>query len=208
MNEYRIRYSFIIPHKNNLALLERCIESIPLRDDVEVIVIDDNSIDSQKPYVLRDNVKIIYIDKVESKGAGRARNIGLTNAIGEWVLFPDSDDYYLDGFMDILDASITNNIDVVYFNCIHCDGETGNILPKLSFNKDFEDYNGSYSTVDAIKYHHNAPWTKMIRHEYIKRYRTCFEEVVNGNDIFFSMRVGFLTNNIEVVKKPLYASLY
>ena len=42
-------YSFIIPHKNCPDLLQRCVDSIPERDDVQVIVVDDNSDDSKKP---------------------------------------------------------------------------------------------------------------------------------------------------------------
>ena len=36
-------YSIIIPHKDIPDLLQRCLDSIPVRDDVEVIVVDDNS---------------------------------------------------------------------------------------------------------------------------------------------------------------------
>ena len=36
-------YSIIIPHKNIPKLLQRCLDSIPERDDVQVIIVDDNS---------------------------------------------------------------------------------------------------------------------------------------------------------------------
>jgi glycosyltransferase involved in cell wall biosynthesis len=42
-------YSFIIPHKNCPDLLQRCVDSIPDRDDVQVIVVDDNSDEGKKP---------------------------------------------------------------------------------------------------------------------------------------------------------------
>ena len=38
-----INYSVIIPHKNIPKLLQRCLDSIPVRDDLQVIVVDDNS---------------------------------------------------------------------------------------------------------------------------------------------------------------------
>ena len=38
-----INYSIIIPHKNSASLLQYCLNSIPIRDDVQVIVVDDNS---------------------------------------------------------------------------------------------------------------------------------------------------------------------
>ena len=36
-------YSIIIPHKNIPALLQRCLDSIPSREDIQIIVVDDNS---------------------------------------------------------------------------------------------------------------------------------------------------------------------
>ena len=41
--EIEINYSFIIPHRNVPHLLQRCIDSIPKRDDIQIIIVDDNS---------------------------------------------------------------------------------------------------------------------------------------------------------------------
>ena len=41
--EQIIKYSIIIPHKNSPDLLKRCLESIPDRTDIQVVVVDDNS---------------------------------------------------------------------------------------------------------------------------------------------------------------------
>lgn len=38
-----ILYSIIIPHKDIPCLLQRCLDSIPSRDDVQIIVADDDS---------------------------------------------------------------------------------------------------------------------------------------------------------------------
>ena len=38
-----VKYSIIIPHKNSPDLLKRCLESIPDRTDIQVVVVDDNS---------------------------------------------------------------------------------------------------------------------------------------------------------------------
>ena len=108
-----IKYSFVIPHKNAKALLQRCVNSIPLRSDVEIIIIDDNSKESQKPIIDCDRIKVVHLSRNESKGAGHARNVGLSLVTGEWVLFPDSDDYYVEGFLDVLDSINNNDIDIV-----------------------------------------------------------------------------------------------
>ena len=38
-----VKYSIIIPHYNNPELLMRCLKSIPVSEDIQVIVVDDNS---------------------------------------------------------------------------------------------------------------------------------------------------------------------
>ena len=94
MNNH-INYSIIIPHKNNLELLRRCLISIPNRTDIQRIVVDDCSAQSTVKELLKledNSTKIILT--TENKGAGYARNIGLKNAVGEWIVFADSDDTF------------------------------------------------------------------------------------------------------------------
>ena len=75
-----IYYSIIIPHHNIPNLLQRLLDSIPVRSDTEVIVIDDGSSEDvvkklkefEKSYL---NTRFIY--SKESKGGGAARNIGI-----------------------------------------------------------------------------------------------------------------------------------
>lgn len=73
-------YSIIIPHKNTPRLLERCLYSIPTWDEIQIIIIDDNSnsesVDfSHFPGNGRKNTEVLFTK--EGKGAGYARNIGL-----------------------------------------------------------------------------------------------------------------------------------
>lgn len=206
-NNSTICYSFIIPHKNTPLLLKRCVDSIPVRTDVQIIVVDDNSDEGKKPQLQREDVEIICLNALQSKGAGRSRNIGLQKAAGNWLLFPDCDDYYASGFLDILDTYKEKDVDVLYFNSEYRDGVSMESLPQLTFQKDFAEYDDSSYSKERIKFHHNVPWTKMVRRDYVIHNNILFEEVVNGNDILFSMLVGFCTNKIEVVKNALYIYL-
>ena len=199
-----INYSIIIPHKNCPELLKRCIDSIPEREDVQIIIVDDNSDADKKPSSKRENVEVVLLDSDQAKGAGRARNVGLELAKGKWLLFADADDYYNSGFLGVLDKYVNSNYDVVYFNFDFKDGKTGEDLPALRFKKYFDDYNGSRESRDQIKFHHNVPWTKMVCNDYVKQHSFLFEETLNGNDIMFSMMLGYFTDNIAVEKSPLY----
>ena len=71
-----ICFSFIIPHKNNPTLLQRCVNSIPSRDDIQIIIVDDNSdpkiVDWNALKFNASNLDIVFAK--ENKGAGYARN--------------------------------------------------------------------------------------------------------------------------------------
>lgn len=107
-----INYSIIIPHKNSAGLLQRCLDSIPQRDDIQIIIIDDNSLNIKK---LRDiEKKYSYVEMIytkEGRGAGYARNVGLKQIKGKWVLFADADDFYNKNAFSILDNYINSDND-------------------------------------------------------------------------------------------------
>ena len=85
-----INYTVIIPHYNIPDLLRRCLKSIPCREDVQVVVVDDRSSD-ENLIILKEmergfsNVQFVYLEK--NQGGGNARNVGLQYAIGTYVFF-------------------------------------------------------------------------------------------------------------------------
>lgn len=90
--------SVIIPLYNSEKYIVRCIESVINQsyNDLEIIIIDDNSNDKSSEIVKRylnkyDNIK--YIKNEVRLGASQCRNIGLLEAESQYVLFLDSDDW-------------------------------------------------------------------------------------------------------------------
>src|SRR5690606_20485542 len=120
----RYNYSIIIPHKNIPKLLERCLWSIPRRKDLQIIVVDDNSdpliVDFDNFPGLNDPAVEVYFTK-EGKGAGYARNVGLSKAEGRMLLFADADDFFNYCIHDILEEYKDCDTDIVYFksNSVH-----------------------------------------------------------------------------------------
>ena len=59
-----INYSIIIPHKDNIELLKRCVASIPLRSDIQIIIVDDSSDSKNIPSTeqFNDSRVEIYLD--------------------------------------------------------------------------------------------------------------------------------------------------
>ena len=120
-------YTIIIPHKNAPLLLQRCLDSIPFRDDIQIIVVDDDSSSDVVDFMdfpgsSREDVEIIFTK--EGKGAGYARNCGLLHARGKWLLFADADDFYKESLLLSLDPYIDATFDIVYFGADSVNSET------------------------------------------------------------------------------------
>ena len=122
--------SIIVPIYNVEEYLDKCIESIIAQSysKLEIILIDDGSTDKSKDicdqYLKEDN-RVKVFDILNS-GQSVARNIGLKEAKGDYILFIDSDDYISDKaiiekFINILDS---NNYDFIYTS--YCRFEDGN----------------------------------------------------------------------------------
>ena len=209
----KYNYSIIIPHKNSPKLLKRCLNSIPEREDIQIIVVDDNSdkdiVDFESfPGKDRNNIELIF--SKEGKGAGFARNIGLNHAIGKWILFADADDFYKEGFITILDKYKDSDIDVLYFSVLSVDSDT---LVQTNRNNFYDEYIYEYSRMDpksADKRRFNKwePWNRMIRKTYIDIFNLKFEEISRCNDMIFGLLSSFLTNKYDIIPNHLYCVTY
>lgn len=195
-----INYSFIIPHKNAPELLRRCIASIPQREDVQIIVVDDNSEKEKKPVVERENVMIVEIDSKDSKGAGHARNIGLSQAKGKWILFADADDAFSPNLKTLMEQNENSDAQVVYYGFTKIQGDKAYKVKRWE-RKETINNNQQF----AMKFGFTEPWNKMVKHDFIKRHNILFEECPVGNDIFYTYQVGyFVKGNFEVFPEPVY----
>lgn len=108
--------SIIIPVYNQQGLIVRCINSIPVRDDIEIIVVDDGSTDRTAEVVQKlPDPRIKLFQLMSNKGVGAAKNIGLEICIGDYVGFIDSDDYvYTAQYNQIID--MLGEYDIYYMN--------------------------------------------------------------------------------------------
>lgn len=208
-----IEYSFVIPHHNTPDLLQRLINSIPVRDDIEIIVVDDNSDEGKKADICRPDVKTIYIDKENSSGAGKARNVGMEVAKGKWLLFADSDDFYKPGFIEVLDDYKDDDIEMLFYNIDSVDSDTLQPTEK-KYNRALlhqiliASYDGSQKTVDDLLFMGFGPWRRMLRSDFVKKYGFRFEEIPKGNDQLFSLLASYFAKKWKVDKRLVYTLTY
>lgn len=97
----KLKLSIVIPVFNHPEELKIMINSIIVNgfDDYELILVDDGSdaptLNLLKKYANRDSkIKFLKRNRMP-KGAPTCRNIGLERAIGEYIMFLDSDDYVI-----------------------------------------------------------------------------------------------------------------
>lgn len=110
--------SIIVPHYNTPDSLLKLLHTIPDREEVEVIVADDNSSvpleDLQQKLKQFPRVQFIVNDS-GTKGAGASRNVALKKAVGKWILFADADDFFTEDFYEKLVPYLDSDYDLVYF---------------------------------------------------------------------------------------------
>lgn len=200
-------FSIIIPHKNIPDLLQRCLETIPIRDDLQIIIVDDNSDSSivdfnNFPGKGRKHVETFFSKGEFGKGPGYARNAGLSRAKGEWIIFADSDDYFSVDFSELLDKYKQSSKEVIFFKCLrqNIDGEV-NDYPLL--NKPIENALTQGET-DGIVYGVPCPWGKFIKRNFLVDNDICYQEIIGGDDILFSIQVGVHLDDFLIVEDKLY----
>lgn len=203
-------YSVIIPHKNIPELLRRCLDSIPVRDDVQVIVVDDNS-DADKvdfehfPGLERSDVEVFFTK--EGRGAGYARNVGLQNAVGKWVLFADADDFFTEEYGALLDETVDANEDLVFFNYKNVLSEdvSQEVEKRVWFKKYISAYlRGEGESENRLRTDFVPPWGKLVKRDLIERNGIRFDEVKWGNDVWFSAQVAVKARTISVNERVVY----
>lgn len=202
-----ILYSIIVPHHNNPTLLYRLIDSIPVRDDVEIIIVDDNSASDLKPSALRKDTNVIFLDKENSKWAGHARNVGLDNAKGKFLIFADCDDYFTDNFLPTLDKYKEDDFQILYFGCSSVDSETLQPSDRTELREKLlaEFIKGN---VDELKYKIRFPWGKIFLKDWVITNHFRFEEICKGNDIQFSYMTNYLAKKIKAIDDILYVCTF
>ncbi|MGT2741902.1 glycosyltransferase [Streptococcus plurextorum] len=113
--------SVIIPVYNVEKYLKRCLESILVQswNDYEIILVDDGSTDSSAQICdsYAEKYEMIRVIHKENKGLSDTRNQGIEQAVGEYVYFPDSDDWLEPNtFSDLSDIIEECIYDIISFN--------------------------------------------------------------------------------------------
>lgn len=204
-----IVYSIIVPHQNMSDLLQRCLDSIPEREDVQVIVVDDNSdptlVDFDHfPGTDRKNVEVVF-DK-QGRGPGNVRNVGLQHVQGKWVLFCDADDFFSEDFPAILDEMADAEEDLIFFGLRSVLSENPAIPASRTgyVNQYIWDYLHKDHDETNLRCCFPIVMCKIFRRDIIERYSIRCTETHWGNDIYFSALYACVSPKIRVTERIGY----
>lgn len=108
------KFSIIVPVYNTEKYVKRCLDSIKSQSfkDYEVIIINDGSTDNSSDIISKYPYKII---NQENQGLSMARNNGVKDASGEYLIFLDSDDYIEKDLLKEINNSLSNKPDLVRY---------------------------------------------------------------------------------------------
>lgn len=210
-----MKYSIIIPHYNIPQLLQRCLKTIPVRDDIQVIVVDNNSntenrIAARK--VCDQFPQVEYIQDEVGNGAGHARNIGLEHVKGEWLIFSDADDFFHMPFWNHIDDYVNGvSADIIYFRSMCVNSETLEPSERTMerWDKLINNYiNNIKDAENELRYFHIGPVSKIFKASFIREQAVRFDETMTANDVMFCIRSGSIARKIEGYDELMYVVTY
>lgn len=206
-----MRFSIIVPVYNAERFLNTCVDSVLADEgaDWELILVNDGSSDGSgalcDEYAARDTrVRALH---QENKGPGGARNTGLENAKGEYVLFADSDDALVPGAMEKLREAVeAHHPDILTFDYLADDGE-GHLAPTKANNAP---ENRSFRLAEHPEFLNSMPatwarlWKRSLYMEHNIRYP---QRAFYGEDLQTSCKLFALADSIVYLPEHLYRYL-
>lgn len=197
-------YSVIIPQRNSLHTLPRLFASIPEREDIEIILVDNTPVPVTKEEI-GINREYILLWSAPERHAGGARNVGIENAHGEWLIFADADDYFTEDAFNIFDGHKESDADIIYFCAQGVYPESGEKSPQADLYTNLvKNYLTDSSNEMSLRTSFHVPWAKMVRRSFVEEHHIRYDEVVANNDDYFALLAGYYANKVEAVDKPVY----
>ena len=213
------KISIVTPIYNAEGYLRRCIESQIMQtyQNIEIILIDDGSTDNSgmicDNFAKNDN-RIRVIHK-KNQGVSIARNEGIKLATGDWILFVDSDDFLeknaCEKFIEI-SKKYNQELELIVAssNLIKGEQKTNSIakFKKEALLNEIEKkkmINNIFINVDEDFSYVGAPWAKLYRLTFLKKYSLNFRPKLQlGEDLNFNFKAMYLANKIVFSPQIVY----
>ena len=204
-NSYEWKVTIVIPVYKVENYLDRCVESVVKQayKNLEIILVDDGSPDNCPQicdeWAKKDErIKVIH---KENGGLSDARNIGIQNATGEFLLFVDSDDYVDENLSSILENLGTGDVKIINSYFLHV-GDRCKIssISNLSGNVSINEFISKIDVNSKI----NSACMKICKVDFIKSNQLYFEKGIIYEDMVWTMKLLNMVKTLEVIDGHYY----
>ena len=197
--ENKCRFSVISRAYTVEPYIERAINSVLNQNfkDYELIVVEDKSTDNTLEKIMKYDGKIRIIKNPENKGLGAVRNVGIENAVGEYIVHLDGDDtLYNDTTLTDIDKVIGNKKpDIIFFGFQEINGNNRlRVATKENSTKE------ARLMCDAT---FSIP-SKCWRREFLLEKNIKFKEDVYYEDMIYSMKAITLAGETTYGDFPIF----
>lgn len=196
-------FSIIIPIYNTERYIKQCLTSILEQSfsDFEVFLIDDGSTDNSINICQSINDTRTKIIRKNNEGVSIARNIGLNQAKGKWIIFIDSDDFLVHNHVlkNLYTIISEQKAGWYLFNSTQYDK---GIYKSIKSN-----YDNSFLDTHYIQHiRHFALWGYVFKNSIIQQYNIRFiDKLAYSEDRIFIYHYAIHSSNIYLVPEIIYA---
>ena len=204
--------SIVVPVYNACKYLDRCLTSIQEQSFTawECIVVDEGSNAGSDiicdKYSVDDSRFRVYHKK--NGGVSSARNLGITHAVGQWILFADADDALFEDSLETLYSQTSDDIDCIIGGYITID-ENGN---ELSNTGDTIKETVGWERLPLHFYYpfherfYGYLWNRLMRLDVLKKHNILFREdiFIKEDGLFGVQFVCASKKNGVYYTKPVY----
>ena len=206
--------SIIIPVYNSEKYINECLDSLlnqTYKGAMEILCVNDGSKDNSlailNEYASKDSRIKVFTKENEGKGAASARNLGLDNAAGKYIIFLDSDDFFEpDMIKDLSERLDETNAEVVMCRANRYDERVHKLtMPYISIDFSFAPDKDVFTYKDCPEHifelGNNITWNKMYRKDFLEKYNLRFEAIPISDDQYVPCLALVLAEKLTLVDK-------
>lgn len=198
------KVSIIIPIYKVEKYIEECLKSVLIQDydNLEILLIDDDSPDKSieicKNILKAYDRDAIFVTQNKNYGLSVARNTGINSANGDYLIFIDSDDYFIGkrAISKLLIKAIKTNADVVSANNIMIEDKTKLVRPHSD---------NLYRDSDNASELSSTAWNKLVKTSFIKNNDLIFEDGILHEDDVWCFKLMHSKPTIATISDVTYA---
>ena len=210
------KFSIIVPVYNCQDYISRCIESVLNQNtkDIELILVNDGSTDNTKTIIkeYQKDSELIKVINKKNEGVSKARNTGLKEATGKYILFLDADDYLDENYikevneilkqhkeLELINFGFYSDVEDIEFNNLSRD----EIAYKEKFYKDKKSIKKDFVELWDNTMLYNI-WNKVYVKRIIEENDIKFPKSNWGEDVEFNRLYLNVINNMYNSKTCFY----